>query len=179
MAAGLGALGDDRVDAALLERSRLGHGRCARHDEDAGGLDRCDDLWPGQAEMKADDLRLLLQQHCDMLGADVAGHSLRLWHRAQSLGVVNGLQMPTHRLAGFRGVGGIGPDRIVDVQASVTLLAKAGDVPAGVFRRKTPHADAAKPAGVADGGGERWCGDDAHRRLDDWKSELQSVGKRV
>ena len=44
MAAGLGALGDHRVDAALFERSRLGHGRCARHDEDAGGLDRCDDL---------------------------------------------------------------------------------------------------------------------------------------
>src|SRR5205085_7118084 len=61
--------------------------------------------------------RLLLQQHCDVLGADVASHSLRLWHRAQSLGVVDGLQMPAHRLAGFRGVGGIGPDRIVDVQA--------------------------------------------------------------
>src|SRR5437879_13822694 len=96
--------------------------------------------------MKADDLWLLLQQHCDMLGADVTGHSLRLWHRAQSFGVVDGLQMPAHRLAGFRGVGGIGPDRIVDVQASITLLPKAGDVLAGVFPRNTPHADAAKAA---------------------------------
>jgi hypothetical protein len=109
MSSGFGALRDNRVNPALLQLSRLRCGRRAGDDENAGGFDCRDDLRLRQAEMKADDLRFRLQQHCYVFAADIAGSTLRFRHRAETLGVVNRLQVPTHRLADFRRVNRLRP----------------------------------------------------------------------
>src|SRR5262249_48511565 len=60
MTASLAALRNDGINAAPFEYAGFGHRRCTRLDEDASGFDRFDDLLIGQAEVEADNLRLLL-----------------------------------------------------------------------------------------------------------------------
>src|SRR5690242_15962783 len=112
MATRLAALGNDRVNAAPLEQGRFRHRCRARLDEDAGGFDRIDNSLIGQAEVEADDFWLLFEKHCDGLGANITRHALRLRHRPQSLIVVVRLQMPPHRLTGFRGISRLRPKRV-------------------------------------------------------------------
>src|ERR1700746_1435946 len=66
--------------------------------------------------MEADNFRLLVQQHCDVLGADIAHHSLRLWRRPQTFCIVMPLQMPSHRLAGLRSKAGLRPEWVIDLR---------------------------------------------------------------
>src|SRR5262249_49893788 len=108
--------------------------------------------------METDNFRLLVQQHCYMLGA--ACHPLRPWYRSQAFCVVVLLQMPSHRIAGFHGVEGLRPEGIIDVETAGRQLAKASDVALRLFRRQTPHPDAAKATRIADCSGERRRRDD-------------------
>jgi len=59
MAARLASLRDDRIDAARLEPARLGDRRRARQNQGAGLSDAIDQPHVRQAEMEADDRRLL------------------------------------------------------------------------------------------------------------------------
>src|SRR6516162_5688597 len=102
--------------------------------------------------MKADDLRLLFKQHRHMLGADIACHPLRLRYRPQPLGVVVRLQIMAHRLAGFRRVARLWPQRIVDVETTWAQLAKASNTARSFFCCQPPHADATEATGIADCG---------------------------
>ena len=60
MAAGLGALRNDGIDAALFQPDCFLHRRGGRDDEAAGRLDALEQRRLRQAEMEADDLRLQL-----------------------------------------------------------------------------------------------------------------------
>jgi hypothetical protein len=84
--------------------------------------------------MEADYFRLLVQQHCDVLGADIARHSLRLRYQPQAFCIVMPLQMPSHRLAGLRSKAGLRPERVVDIETAGAQLAEAGDVARSFFR---------------------------------------------
>ncbi|HEV2189747.1 MAG TPA: hypothetical protein VGR70_21235, partial [Stellaceae bacterium] len=61
--------------------------------------------------MKADDLRLGLEQQRNMIGADIADFGLGFGHRAEAERVVAGLEVRAHCVDRFRRAGGIGPDR--------------------------------------------------------------------
>ncbi len=129
--------------------------------------------------MEADNFRLLVQQHCDVLGADIAHHSLRLRYRPQAFCIVMPLQMPSHRLAGVRSKAGLRPERVVDIETAGAQLAEAGDVARSFFRCQTPHPDAAKATCIADRGGEGRRRNYPHRGQDDRKPEVQPLGQRI
>ena len=129
--------------------------------------------------MKADDFRLLFQKHCDVLGTDITRDTPRLRHRTQSVGIVVRLQMPPHRLAGFRGVSRLRPERVVDVETAGAQLAKASDAACGFFRRQTPHANAAETACIADRRRQRRGRDKPHRRQHDRIFEFQPFSQRI
>ena len=129
--------------------------------------------------MEADNFRLLVQQHCDVLGADIGHHPSRLWYRAQAFCIVMPLQMPSHRLAGLRSKAGRRPERVVDIETAGAQLAEASDVARSFFRCQTPHADAAEAACIADRGGERRRRDYPHRGQHDRKPEVQPLGQRI
>ena len=63
MTAGLVALGDDRVDAAILKPPRFVHARCVADDDCAGRPHAVHKLGDGQAEVEADDLGADLLHH--------------------------------------------------------------------------------------------------------------------
>ena len=129
--------------------------------------------------MEADNLRLLLQQHCDVFGADIAHHPPRLRYQSQGFCVVMPLQMPSHRLAGLCSKDGLRPERVVDVETAGAQLAEAGDVARRFFRRQTPHTDAAKATCIADRGGQGGRRNYPHRRQDDRKLEAQPLGQKI
>src|SRR5215203_1605137 len=52
------------------------------------------------------------------------------------------------------------------VEAAATLLAKARDPTRRVLGRETPHAEPAKPTGIADCGCQCWRAEAAHRGLE-------------
>jgi len=60
--------------------------------------------------------------------------------------------------------------------AAAALLAKPGDAPPGLYCAAAPHAEPAKPARIADGGGQCRRAGAAHRGLKDRPFEVQSVG---
>jgi hypothetical protein len=97
--------------------------------------------------MEADNFRLLVQQHCDVLGADIAHHSLRLRYRPQAFCMVMPLHMPSHRLAGLRSKAGLRPERVVDIETAGAQLAKAGDV-ARSFQSGTDISEKGQPEAV-------------------------------
>ena len=78
MAAGLGALRDDRVDAALLQPARLvARSSPTTITTQPGACTRSSSAAVGQAEMEADDLRPQLLDH----RADAPRRTARGWRR--------------------------------------------------------------------------------------------------
>src|SRR5438445_13124163 len=163
MAAGFGALRNDCVHTALLQRPGLRHRGSTGDSEDPGALDGLHDLGPRQTEMKAHHLWLRAQEHRQVLATDLACSSLRLGNRTQAFGIVVRLQTPSHRLACLRRDPGFRPERIVDVQAAAALLPETGNATFGILGGKSPHSDAAEATGIAHGSSESGPAEPAHR----------------